>query len=293
MEHASIAAFARFALQLLAVSAPPELVMAAQRAMADETKHAQLAFALASAYADRDLGPGPLAIDGCLDATDLVALVDAVFAEGCVGETVAAVEAREALEHARDPAVRAVLKIIAEDETRHAELAWRTAAWALAIGGQAVRDRIEEASAREETRLRAGRGAIAKREDGQLLGHGILSESLRCRLRTSVLTEVVLPAARQLLSKATSVRFAPPISLGAVVVSKKPPFSDRRFTGDPFVSEPKGPDRKVASGLSARCSYEQHCGSNNGATAAEGREFQVVGRAKRPARREKRFSTRQ
>jgi hypothetical protein len=203
MEHASVAAFARFALQLLAVSAPPELVMAAQRAMADETKHAQLAFALASAYADRDLGPGPLAIDACLDATDLVALVDAVFAEGCVGETVAAVEAREALEYARDPAVQAVLKIIAEDETRHAELAWRTAAWALAVGGQAVRDRIEEAIARKELRLRAGRGAVAEREDGQLLGHGIVSESLRWRLRTSVLTELVLPAARQLLSVKT------------------------------------------------------------------------------------------
>src|SRR5262249_8003152 len=50
MEHASIAAFARFTLQLLAVGAPPDLVMAAQRAMADETNHAQLAFALAAAY---------------------------------------------------------------------------------------------------------------------------------------------------------------------------------------------------------------------------------------------------
>ena len=39
MEHASIAAFARFALQLLAVGAPPDLILAGQRAMADETNH--------------------------------------------------------------------------------------------------------------------------------------------------------------------------------------------------------------------------------------------------------------
>jgi hypothetical protein len=202
MEHASIAAFARFTLQLLAVGGPPDLVMAAQRAMADETNHAQLAFALAAAYGDRDLGPGSLAIDACLDETDLPALVAMVFAEGCVGETVAAVEALEALEHASDPAVRAALKVIAEDETRHAELAWRTAAWALAVGGQAVRDCIERTIAREETRLRTGGGAVAEREDSdrELLEHGIVSESLRRKLRRSVLTEVVLPGARQLLS---------------------------------------------------------------------------------------------
>src|SRR5258708_9885769 len=176
MEHASIAAFARFALQLLAVGAPPDLVMAAQRAMADETKHAQLAFALAAAYGDRDLGPRSLAIDACLDETDLPALVATVFAEGCIGETVAAVEAREALEHARDPAVVAVLKIIAEDETRHAELAWRTTAWAIAVGGDAVRERLEAAIAQEMARTDAALDGGPTAEE-ELLAHGIVGES--------------------------------------------------------------------------------------------------------------------
>jgi hypothetical protein len=212
MEHASIAAFARFALQLLAVGAPPDLVMAAQRAMGDETKHAQLAFALAAAYGDRDLGPGSLDLDACLDETDLPALVATVFAEGCVGETVAAVEALEALEHASDPAVRAALTIIAEDETRHAELAWRTAAWGLAVGGQAVRDCIEETLAREEMRSRAGGGALAQPEDSELLEHGIVSESLRRKLRRSVLTEVVLPSARELLFQDSPHVLAPSLT---------------------------------------------------------------------------------
>src|SRR4029077_9623266 len=98
-------------------------------AMADETHHALLAFGLASAYAGRDVGPGRLAIDGCLEAGNLRTFVQTVVAEGCVGETIAAVEAREALEYARDPAVIHALRVLAEDETRHAQLAWRTVAW--------------------------------------------------------------------------------------------------------------------------------------------------------------------
>ena len=42
MEHASVAAFARFVLELMAASAPAELVSAAQRALADEIEHARL-----------------------------------------------------------------------------------------------------------------------------------------------------------------------------------------------------------------------------------------------------------
>jgi hypothetical protein len=134
MEHASIAAFARFTLQLLALGAPAELVVASQQAMADETKHARMAFALASAYGGREVGPGALAIEGSLDGDEPDAFVATLLREGCIGETRAAVEAREELEDTRDPAVRAVLETIARDETRHAELAWRTLAWLLSSG---------------------------------------------------------------------------------------------------------------------------------------------------------------
>src|SRR5262249_3539695 len=134
MEHASIAAFARFALQLLAVGAPPDLVRASQEAMGDETEHARLAFAAASADAGEDVGPGALAIDGSLDGFDVAQLVATLLREGCIGETVAAIEAREALESAVDPVVRAVLETIARDELRHAELAWSTLAWLVSEG---------------------------------------------------------------------------------------------------------------------------------------------------------------
>jgi hypothetical protein len=130
MEHASIAAFARFTLQLLALGAPPELVADATRAMADETRHARLCFGLASRYAGHDVGPGPLDVGGALGAVTLLDVVELVVDEGCVGETAAALEAAWDAETAADPVERDVLSVIAEDEARHAALAVQFVAWA-------------------------------------------------------------------------------------------------------------------------------------------------------------------
>ncbi len=204
MEHASIAAFARFALQLLAAGAPPTLIEGAQRAMADETVHARLAFALASAYAGADVGPGPLAIDAALDGVSLGHLAAATFAEGCIGETAAAVEAREVLEHAVDPQVRAVLDTITADETRHAELAWRTIAWALGTGDSEVPAVLEAAIAEADAEAcRAGTSAARPGRDA-LLVHGLMDRRSSQRLRHQVLAEIVLPCANALLASTRS-----------------------------------------------------------------------------------------
>jgi hypothetical protein len=49
-EHASVAAFARFSLELMSVGAPSTLIWAAHAAAQDEIRHAQLCFGLANAY---------------------------------------------------------------------------------------------------------------------------------------------------------------------------------------------------------------------------------------------------
>jgi hypothetical protein len=145
MEHASIAAFARFNLQLLSLGAPPALVDACTRALADETAHTKLCFELASAYAGRALGPGRLDVDGSLAVTSLVGVVQLVIAEGCFGETVAALEAREAADGAADPVIRAAYSRIARDEQRHAELAFQFIRWALERDRASVSACIEAA----------------------------------------------------------------------------------------------------------------------------------------------------
>jgi hypothetical protein len=121
MEHASVAAFARFTLQLLQLGAPSELIDAAQQALIDETRHARQAFALASAYAGRAIGPGPLATGDALADDSLETLLFNTVLEGCIGETVAAMEARVASERCSDPVVRGILAGIAEDEARARE----------------------------------------------------------------------------------------------------------------------------------------------------------------------------
>lgn len=131
LEHASIAAFARFTLELLALGAPPELVADAQRAGLEEVDHARRCFALASRYAGEALGPAPLDLSGLTFAGSPAATLAAVIADGCVGETLSALLAAAQLGVATDPEARDTLAAIADDEARHAALAWRSAAWLL------------------------------------------------------------------------------------------------------------------------------------------------------------------
>jgi hypothetical protein len=157
MEHASIAAFARFSLQLLSLGAPPELVEACTQALADETAHTKLCFGIASAYAGHAIGPGPLDVSDSLNVTTLSDIVDLVIAEGCFGEASAALAALEAARTATDPVIVAAYARIAADEQRHAELAFRFVRWALGVGGSAVSERIEAALASELGQSHAAR----------------------------------------------------------------------------------------------------------------------------------------
>jgi hypothetical protein len=130
MEHASVAAFSATALRLMALGAPPALIAATHRAALEEIEHARAAFALAAAYGGEAMTPGPLALG--LQPMSLQELAIETFVDGCVGEAIAAYEAACEAEVEPDPAVAAVLEKIAEDEARHAELAWQIVAWCVA-----------------------------------------------------------------------------------------------------------------------------------------------------------------
>jgi hypothetical protein len=73
--------------------------------------------------------------------------VELVIAEGCFGETSAALQALEAADDAEDPVIVAAYTQIASDEQRHAELAFRFVRWALVHDPRAVKPRIEAALA--------------------------------------------------------------------------------------------------------------------------------------------------
>jgi hypothetical protein len=199
MEHASVAAFARFALQLAALGAPPELLDGAASAMHDEIRHARACFELARRFGDRDLGPGPLSIGGALDGSSLEEIVVATILEGCIGETVAALEAAEARACCVDPSVRAVLAEIERDESQHARLAWSFVAWALGHAASSVRERARRTF---EVELASSGAAVAPAQhDAALLRHGLMPASLRSELRERVLREVVEPCQRALFER--------------------------------------------------------------------------------------------
>ncbi|HKO93857.1 MAG TPA: ferritin-like domain-containing protein [Polyangiaceae bacterium] len=203
MEHASVAAFARFSLQLLSLSAPADLLSEAAQAQADEVAHARDCFALARQHGAGNVGPGPLPLGGALDETELSEIVLGTLLEGCIGETVAALEAAEAGSHCMDPAARAVLGRIAEDETRHAQLAWRFVAWALEVGPASLRGQVREAFARELAGGRVGAPRSSER-DRRLLQHGLMTAELRSALRARVLREVIAPSVDALLAGSAS-----------------------------------------------------------------------------------------
>ena len=192
MEHASIAAFARFALQLLSVGAPAELIERTHAALADETRHAQIAYGIASRYAGHDLGPAPLAMDGALAEHDFLALVINTLLEGCIGETVAAAEAAWGSDHAQDPVLKGVLADIAADEARHAELAFAFVRWAVLRDPRlapAVLATAQQALASVEPRE-------SNPSDAWLAQHGLLPDGQRSELRREALIEMVLPCLR-------------------------------------------------------------------------------------------------
>ena len=202
MEHASIAAFARFTLQLMSLGAPASLLEQATAAMVDETKHAKACFAVASRYAGTALGPGQLDIERSLHESSLQAIVLNAIREGCVGETVAAIEALEAAEHANDPALRALLLEIGADETRHAELAYRFVQWALTLGDpeleRAVRAEFAALGAEAPSSVRA-----LTTVDDALLSHGVLPDAMRGAIRQRVIAQVILPCSRTLFAPTT------------------------------------------------------------------------------------------
>jgi len=201
-EHASVASFARFILELMAVGAPANLVADAQSALADEVLHARACFALASAYAGRARGPGRFALDGAFAGErDLVSLALATLHEGCINETIAAVEADVAHSLAEVPAVRQTLQVVAADEARHAELAWRTLTWALTIAGEPLRVVLGEAL----DELRRTSASVAASDDAKaaksMARYGRLSPGARSRITARVRQVLIIPRLEALLGE--------------------------------------------------------------------------------------------
>ncbi len=143
-EHASVAAFARLTLDLMALGAPPELIHDANRDARDEIRHAELCFSLAKAIDGQDASPGPfpepqsartLSSNRTLALAELA--VDSLI-EGALHEGLSARIIARLAQRCEEPGTRALLQELAVDESRHSAHGWKVVDWCLAEGGAPV-----------------------------------------------------------------------------------------------------------------------------------------------------------
>lgn len=118
--------------------------------MREETRHARSVGKLARRFgAEPEEAAGDvLSVRGLLE----IAVENA--AEGCVRETFGALVAVVQAQAARDPEIARVMRGIARDETRHAQLSWEVAAWAKMKLDGAGRERVDRAMMEAVTKLR-------------------------------------------------------------------------------------------------------------------------------------------
>ena len=199
MEHASIAAFARFTMQLLGLGAPAHLVSKSNAAQADETRHAEIAFSLASAYAAAPRGPGVLDLSRALLPVEAKQVVADVIREGCIGETLACVEAEHGANAATDPVLQGVLSRIASDESRHAELAWHFIAWMLRKQPE-LEPFVRREFARAISEKHADSETARDTPDPGKLKLGIVEGHERVELHRDILNRLIRPSIEALFA---------------------------------------------------------------------------------------------
>jgi len=180
MEAASVFAFESLARELADLGAPGALVDAARCSADDERRHARMMGRLAERAG---AAVPPVEVEAPRARTTFaIALENAV--EGCVHETWAAMEALAQSSRAARPGVAATMGAIADDEMRHASLAWQVAAWLEPQLTEAERAAVREAreGARAALEARVARGYDASIEEAL----GLPSPEIAARLVASL-----------------------------------------------------------------------------------------------------------
>lgn len=160
-ESASIHSFTILERELAAHGAPKRLLAAARRARRDEIRHTRIGQRLALRHGvTAEVAKAP--VSAAVRMLEEIAIENAV--EACVSETWSAVLTRAQVSRARDPMIRRVFARIADDEARHATLAWNVAKWAK---GKLPPDACERVDSCMRTALRRLRDGIVEPGEAQ------------------------------------------------------------------------------------------------------------------------------
>jgi len=194
-EHASVAAFARLTLDLMALGAPPRLIAAANQDALDEIRHTELCFSLARALDGRSVEPAPfpeaqrvstLPRSRTLALAKLAvdSLVDGALHEGVSARIISRLSRR-----CEVPAIRAALREIASDEGRHAAHGWWVVDWCLEEGGRPVQEALLGALGALPKQMRSELPQAAR--DGGWERWGIHGHALESEEYAAALAQVV------------------------------------------------------------------------------------------------------
>jgi hypothetical protein len=211
-EHASVASFARLTLDLMALGAPPALILAANQDALDEVRHTEACFALAHALDGREESPGPFpaarsahtvprARALALPALAITSLVDGALHEGVSARVLGKLARR-----AENPQIIDILKQLAADEGRHAAHGWDVVEWCLAEGGSGVAHALAGAARALPAQMRSNLPRPA--QSGAWEAWGIHGEALEkaeyARARADVIGRVQGLVARALREEAAA-----------------------------------------------------------------------------------------
>jgi hypothetical protein len=128
------------------------------------------------------------------------------FTDGCINESMAAAEAQLLAQRVCDPVLRDTLLRIAEDETRHAALAWKTVRWILQ-GHPDLRATLIEAWAAVRADWDSRLARLADQPSTpELDAHGVLDGPGRAKLGAQVLAQVIDPCLSALIESDSHVR---------------------------------------------------------------------------------------
>jgi hypothetical protein len=198
LEHASITAYAQLALRLAALAAPSDLVAGTHRAALAELAQARRCFALASAFAGKALGAGPITQLARPEHTPgtFPRLAVGALVKGCLTASVAAAAASTGVRTASDPAVQSALTLIAAGEMQQAELAWEIVAWARASGGDPVRDALRARLQNLGDELSPRAADLSGIDRARLATHGFLDQDMLGAMTMRMIAKVQERGAR-------------------------------------------------------------------------------------------------
>ena len=141
LEAASVCAFEELRAALEELGAPRELARRAGDAARDERRHARATTRLAKRHGATRAA---VRVRRSRRPPTLEDLASENAVEGCVRETYGALVASWQSLHAHDAEVARAMRPIAEDETRHAALAWAILRWSTPLLSPSARTSVSE-----------------------------------------------------------------------------------------------------------------------------------------------------